>query len=181
MKIKTHLKLAKLSLVKCNYTASREVLSLPFFYLGVILADMSWLSKTRPHYASRSLPYIEHKIKKLKTVKFNSYHSLQLGIVVHYLCDFCCIAHQGGSVGNLKEHIRYERALNAYLKEQFPILREAYTESQVIEILDQHSPTHFLEFLHEHLHDYRSGKGSLHWDIEMATLLNARLCGMLLI
>lgn len=179
MKIKTHLKLAKLSLMKCNHKEF-DKFSLPFFYLGVICADMSWLSKTRPHYASRSLPYIETKIDKLSFKQFSRYRSMQMGIVVHYLCDFCCVAHQGHSAGNLKSHIEYEKALAAHFKKIFPTLKKQYEEVYLPDTFKDQSLSDFKTFLHDHLHTYHEGKRSLHWDIEMATLLNVRFCHMLL-
>lgn len=173
MKIKTHLKLAHLSLANSK-EAHQKHFNRPFFYLGVILADMSWLSKTHPHYASRSLDYIQNKIHQLMNKKLNAYHSMQFGIIMHYLCDFCCVAHQSHSVGNLKAHISYERALAAYMNEHIQHFIQPNST------IASPNADHFNYFLENHLKAYRKHQESYHWDLHMATQLGTTFCHTIL-
>ena len=83
MKVKTHVKLAELSLIK-NVHSIPKGFSKFMFNFGLVMVDQSWLVTTHPHYRQTSLEYITEKINKLLSVKkFNAYHSMQLGIVIH--------------------------------------------------------------------------------------------------
>ena len=42
--------------------------------------------------------------------------SVRLGIVCHFLTDFFCFAHTNGFTGTMREHIRYEKELDRYLR-----------------------------------------------------------------
>ena len=44
-------------------------------------------------------------------------------ILHHYVSDFCCSVHFGGEIGNVREHIIYERALNCYALKNQDLLR----------------------------------------------------------
>lgn len=119
MKVRTHVKLAQLSFIN-NITTFPEGFSIFMFNFGLVMVDQSWLVTTHPHYRQKSFDYINKKIEKLISLKeFNAYTSMQLGIVVHYLCDFCCNAHITGSVGNIKYHLEYERGLQKHLLDNF--------------------------------------------------------------
>ena len=123
MKVKTHVKLAELSLIK-NINTIPKGFSKFMFNFGLVMVDQSWLVTTHPHYMQKSLEYINKKIEELLSVKkFNAYYSMQLGIVVHYLCDFCCNSHISGSIGNISYHLKYERELQKHLFKNFDILK----------------------------------------------------------
>ncbi len=42
--------------------------------------------------------------------------SVRLGVVCHFLTDFFCFAHTKGFTGTMREHIRYEKELDRYLR-----------------------------------------------------------------
>lgn len=126
MKVRTHVKLAELALNN-NIKVIPQGFSKFMFKFGLVMVDQSWHIKTHPHYRQKSLNYIIEKIEKLISAKkFNAYSSMQLGIVVHYLCDFCCNAHISGSVGNIPYHIKYERDLQKYLLENYNVLKNNF-------------------------------------------------------
>lgn len=126
MKVRTHVKLAELAFNN-NIKAIPQGFSKFMFNFGLVMVDQSWHVKTHPHYVQKSLGYVLEKIEKLVSVKrFNAYYSMQLGIVVHYLCDFCCNAHISGSVGNIPYHLKYERDLQKYLLENYDVLSDNF-------------------------------------------------------
>jgi hypothetical protein len=122
MKVRTHVKLAELAFNN-NIKTIPQGFSKFMFNFGLVMVDQSWHVKTHPHYMQKSFDYVLEKIEKLVSVKkFNAYYSMQLGIVVHYLCDFCCNAHISGSVGNIPYHLKYERDLQKYLLQNYDVL-----------------------------------------------------------
>ncbi len=126
MKVRTHIKLAELAFNN-NIKVIPQEFSKFMFNFGLVMVDQSWHVKTHPHYVQKSLGYVLEKIEKLVSVKkFNAYYSMQLGIVVHYLCDFCCNAHISGSVGNIPYHLKYERDLQKYLLENYDVLGDNF-------------------------------------------------------
>ncbi|OOM75229.1 zinc dependent phospholipase C family protein [Clostridium sp. BL-8] len=126
MKVRTHVKLAELAFNN-NIKTIPQGFSKFMFNFGLVMVDQSWHVKTHPHYVQKSLGYVLEKIEKLVSVKkFNAYYSMQLGIVVHYLCDFCCNAHISGSVGNIPYHLKYERDLQKYLLENYDVLGDDF-------------------------------------------------------
>lgn len=128
MKVKTHVKIAELAFSN-NIKVIPKGFSKFMFKFGLIMIDSSWHVKTHPHYMQKSFKYVIEKIEKLLLVeKFNAYYSMQLGIVVHYLCDFCCNAHKSGSLGNIPYHIKYERDLQRYLLDNFNILNDHFNK-----------------------------------------------------
>lgn len=115
MKVRTHFHLAKLSLRNLKPFYPKNF-SINMFYFGTILADCCWLAYTNPHFYKKSDKYVEEKLDDLlETKEFNWYNSLQLGIIIHYLCDFCCYSHITDSIGNVNEHMAYERKIQKYL------------------------------------------------------------------
>ncbi|MGV8982523.1 zinc dependent phospholipase C family protein [Clostridium sp.] len=128
MKVETHVKIAELAF-RNNIKVVPKGFSKFMFNFGLVMIDQSWHVITHPHYKEKSLAYVLEKIEKLLSVrKFNAYYSMQLGIVVHYLCDFCCNAHILGSVGNIPYHLKYERGLQKYILDNYDILREHFNK-----------------------------------------------------
>ena len=60
MKVKTHVKLAELSLIG-NINIIPKEFSMFMFNFGLVMVDQSWLVKTHPHYMQKSLEYITKK------------------------------------------------------------------------------------------------------------------------
>ena len=176
MKVRTHVKLAELSLIK-NLTTIPKGFSKFMFNFGLVMVDQSWLIATHPHYIQKSLGYINEKIEKLLSVKkFNAYHSLQLGIVVHYLCDFCCNSHITGSIGDVSYHLKYERDLQQYLLDNFHSLKtQIHNKSNNINS-NLHNLASIKASIDKTLLNYVKGKASLHWDIKHCVEISSFVC-----
>ncbi|GFZ29963.1 hypothetical protein CSC2_04890 [Clostridium zeae] len=176
MKIKTHVKLAELAF-RNNINATPKGFSKFMFNFGLVMIDQCWHVKTHPHYMQKSLGYINDKIEKLIAIKrFNLYNSMQLGIVVHYLCDFCCNAHISGGVGNIPFHLKYERDLQKYLLENYDFLNNHISElSDKLE--DKTRQMNSLkEMLHGKLAEYVQGEASFLWDITKSAEIVSLVC-----
>lgn len=175
MKVKTHVKLAELAFNNINIIP--EGFSKFMFNFGLIMVDQSWHIKTHPHYMQKSLGYIIKKIEKLLLVKkFNAYFSMQLGVVVHYLCDFCCHSHISGSIGNIPYHIKYERDLQRYLLKNYNILNDDLNNSINNIKFTLESISSFKILIEDILDSYVKGEPSYLWDITQCIKIIAIVC-----
>lgn len=94
-----------------------------FFVLGSMMADYHPKYKRLPHYYDNS---IEEVIKKLGAIivvgrylpTLTRVFSFELGVISHYLMDYCCKVHYENnrchSVMGIKNHLAYEKALHTY-------------------------------------------------------------------
>lgn len=115
MNIRTHLKLAYISINDYIKVLPKGFSNFAF-KLGIIFADNSHLILTHPHFRNKSENYINNLILSLrKSNNANFIYSFKLGIVIHYLCDYCCSPHSSKLVGNTFKHILYEIKLQYYL------------------------------------------------------------------
>lgn len=170
MKVRTHFHLAKLSLknIKSSYPQN---FSLNMFYLGNILADCSWLAYTNPHFYKKSDKYVEKKLDSLlEKDEFNWYNSLQLGIVIHYLCDFCCYSHITDKVGSINEHMIYERKIQKYLLENMKSFNIPERKKNTKRIHD------LKNIIKNQIIKYRKGKHCFKWDIQNCIEMSSNVC-----
>lgn len=170
MKVRTHFHLAKLSLknLKSLYP---EKFSSNMFYLGTILADCSWLAYTNPHFYKRSFKYVEKKLDSiLKKEEFNWYNSLQFGIVIHYLCDFCCYSHITDRIGNVNDHMIYERKIQRYLLDNLTNIKTYRNRKNKNKFKD------IKIIINNQISKYRNGKPSFRWDIENCLEMSTDVC-----
>ncbi|MBK1813264.1 zinc dependent phospholipase C family protein [Clostridium sp. YIM B02505] len=179
MKIKTHVKLAELAFRK-NINDIPIGFSKLMFNFGLVIIDQCWHVKTHPHYMQKSIGYINNKIEKLITInKFNLYTSMQLGIVAHYLCDFCCNAHISGGVGNISLHLKYERNLQKYLFENYDLINEYIGEISEELKGKIESMSSLKELLQSKLTEYMQGEASYLWDITQSIEIVSLVCFMI--
>jgi hypothetical protein len=176
MKVKTHVKLAELAFNN-NIKVIPKGFSKFMFNFGLVIVDQSWHVKTHPHYMQKSLKYVIEKIEELLLVKrFNAYYSMQLGIVVHYLCDFCCNAHISGSVGNIPYHLKYERDLQRYLLDNYDILRDHFNNPLNNKSRILNSLTSIKASIENILDNYMKGKASYLLDIKQCVEITSMVC-----
>jgi len=176
MKVKTHVKLAELSLIS-NINIIPKEFSMFMFNFGLVMVDQSWLVKTHPHYMQKSLEYITKKIEELLSVKkFNAYHSMQLGIVVHYLCDFCCNSHITGSIGNISYHLKYERELQKHLFSNFDIFKNNLHKKSHNMNLTLNNISSIKTSIEDTLLKYTKGQASYLWDITHCVEISSIVC-----
>jgi len=176
MKVKTHVKLAELAFSN-NIKVVPEGFSKFMFNFGLVMVDQSWHVKTHPHYMQKSLEYVVEKIEELLSVKrFNGYYSMQLGIVVHYLCDFCCNAHISGSMGNISYHLKYEYDLQRYLLDNYDILRDYFNKPLNNKSRILNSLASIKASIENILDNYMKGDVSYLLDIKQCVEITSMVC-----
>ncbi|MBU3179452.1 zinc dependent phospholipase C family protein [Clostridium estertheticum] len=176
MKVKTHVKIAELAF-RNNIDIVPKGFSKFMFNFGLVMIDQSWHVMTHPHYMKKSLAYVLEKIEKLISVKrFNGYYSMQLGIVVHYLCDFCCNAHISGSVGNIQYHLKYERDLQRYLLDNYDILGQNFNNPLNDKSHILNSLTSIKASIENILDNYIKGDVSYLLDIKQCVEITSTVC-----
>ena len=158
MKLKTHLFIAK-KIINNNKEDILLKYYSPFFYLGTILPDLIASYKVHPHYFEESSDYIYSKIEKIS----NS------GIVVHYLCDFCCHAHIRGNFSSLRKHLKYENELEKFILdgESSEVAMDNNITPETSNIL--YEPESLNSYIIEQIKSYRLGDPSYNWDYTNAT------------
>lgn len=175
MKVKTHVKIGELAFN--NIDIIPKGFSRFMFNFGLVMVDESWHVKTHPHFMQKSLGYIVNKIEKLLSAKkFNAYTSMQLGIVVHYLCDFCCYVHSTGSIGNIIYHIQYESELQQYLLKNYNYIKKKSHSSLNSINFTLNSFSKIKASIEKILDDYYKGHASYLWDITECIKITSLVC-----
>ena len=83
------------------------------FLFGNVLPDLSEEYDAHPHFQWESMPFVLERIAALCDGAENSpIHSFtfakEVGVIAHYLSDFCCYAHSARFEGGILRHHRYE-------------------------------------------------------------------------
>lgn len=89
---------------------------------GSLIPDLSPMQFVHRHFYAKSGKYVQKKLEQLSG-KNSLFTLLVYGEMAHYVSDFCCSVHFGGSIGNIREHIQYERELNRYALEKYDLLK----------------------------------------------------------
>lgn len=118
MKLRTHFIIAKIAAEYAGFTFwERNAVC-----IGSLIPDLSPMQFIHRHFYAKSGEYVQKKLERLSGR--NSLLALLIyGKMAHYVCDFCCSVHSSGSIGNIREHIQYERALNHYALEKYDLLK----------------------------------------------------------
>lgn len=154
--------IAKIAAEKSGFTKTKQMI----FCIGALIPDLTLMQLVHPHFYSRSGKYIINKINKLSG-RTSIYALLELGKSAHYVSDFCCSAHFGGGIGNVFEHILYERNLNVYAAENYSEL-----QGECSLFHDEKSPENVLN-------EYFQGeKFNFHTDFIAAVRACMSICGM---
>jgi len=120
MKKKSHISLAKFLIENMDVQGLNE--HKKAFYFGSILPDLKPSFFTKRHTIEETFHDLIVEIKKI-TVDYdvnkgiNGYFARHLGVITHYLSDYCTFPHNSNFEGNMREHIQYEKELKEYLKE----------------------------------------------------------------
>ncbi len=121
---KSHKKLAAF-LYSVTESLDEVELSFSDFIYGSIRPDLNYSFITKPHYLKN---YKQHgvfdKIQQIRqdaghkvSVEDKAKHSILLGEIVHYMCDYFCFAHNNPKkMLYLISHNRYERRLAHYIE-----------------------------------------------------------------
>lgn len=120
MRKKSHISLAKFLLdsMQVNDLMQHK----KAFYIGSVLPDLKPSFLTRRHTIDDTFEILIDEIKKI-TVDYNvdkginGYYARHLGVITHYLSDYCTYPHNEVFCGSISEHVIYEKALKYSLKE----------------------------------------------------------------
>ncbi|MCX7904833.1 MAG: zinc dependent phospholipase C family protein [Caloramator sp.] len=110
----THLLIAEniLSILNNNFVL---ILDNENFKTGCIMPDYSLSMFFIPHYKEKSFDFVVNIIDEL--LKFNdsnmSIFSRKLGVIMHFLSDYFCRAHNDKNLDSLLNHFKYERKLHS--------------------------------------------------------------------
>ncbi|MDD3173915.1 MAG: zinc dependent phospholipase C family protein [Herbinix sp.] len=120
MRKKSHISLAKFLVNNMQVQDLKE--HKKSFYIGSILPDLKPSFLTKRHTFDETFETLIDEIKKI-TVDYdinkgiNRYYARHLGVVTHYLSDYCTFPHNSIFEGTITEHIYYEKELKYSLKE----------------------------------------------------------------
>lgn len=96
------------------------------FILGNIRPDLSIKYRLIGHTRAESYEFLIQEIRELSHTPvyfFTGFrYAMRLGIICHYLCDYFCYAHDEAYPGTLRDHLRYERQLRAYIRQHYGTL-----------------------------------------------------------
>ncbi len=119
MRKKSHLSLAKLLLTNMKMQDLSE--HKKAFYLGSILPDLKPSFLTKKHTIDETFGILIEEIRKV-TVDYDvnkgisGYYARHLGVITHYLADYCTYPHNLEFTGSMTEHITYEKELKHMMK-----------------------------------------------------------------
>lgn len=134
MKLRTHFIITKIAAEYCDASFWQKTI----FCIGSLIPDLSPMQFIYRHFYSCSGNYVFRKLEELSG-KTSPYAILTYGKMAHYLSDFCCSVHSGNGVGNIREHILYERQLNRYAVENYEQLKtECSGYQEVSDIIDNY-------------------------------------------
>lgn len=120
MRKKSHISLAKYLMNNMKVQALHH--HKKAFYIGSILPDLKPSFLTKRHTIEDTFEILIDEIKKV-TVEYdihkgiNSYYARHLGVITHYLSDYCTFPHNSIFDGSITEHVYYEKELKYSLKE----------------------------------------------------------------
>lgn len=120
MRKKSHISLAKFLMDNMNVEDLNN--HKKAFYIGSILPDLKPSFLTTRHTIDETFEVLMEEIKKL-TVDYdidkgiNGYYARHLGIITHYLSDYCTYPHNSVFAGSMTDHMFYEKELKFSLKE----------------------------------------------------------------
>jgi CRISPR/Cas system-associated endoribonuclease Cas2 len=119
MRKKSHLSLAKFIMNNIQVENLNE--HKKAFYIGSILPDLKPSFLTKRHTIDETFDTLTEEIKKI-TVDYDisrgmdGYYARHLGVITHYLADYCTFPHNSIFEGTMTEHVHYEKVLKKSLK-----------------------------------------------------------------
>lgn len=140
-----------------------------FVILGAIIPDLDL--RTQPHRGNNLLTRIYNSQNKVKTAKTNIVKAYQLGVLLHYICDYFCYAHGYNlEISHGLEHIKYEIAMQKMLKNGFKTrLSRQYTDKT------------FMDFIIDTKKMYDTRPGDIARDLEYMMTISEKAVSELII
>ena len=171
MRKKSHISLAKYLMANLNVQDLSD--HKKAFYIGSILPDLTPSFLTKRHTIDETFEILIGEIKKI-TVDYdinkgiNSYYARHLGVITHYLSDYCTFPHNNIFNGGLSEHCSYEKELKFSLKEYVQSASAKRERNQLIKSSTIEEITGFIMKTHkEYLMAIKNVKADIHYIIEL--------------
>ncbi len=119
MKLRTHFMIAKIAAENSGFSFWERNI----FCIGSLIPDLSPMQFIHRHFYASSGEYVQKKLEHLSG-RNSFYALLTYGKMAHYVSDFCCSVHADNKIGNVREHIIYERELNQYTVKNYERLKK---------------------------------------------------------
>jgi hypothetical protein len=143
------------------------------FYIGSILPDLKLSFLTKRHTIDETFEILIEEIKKI-TVDYdinkgiNGYYARHLGVITHYLSDYCTFPHNSIFEGSITEHVYYEKELKFSLKEY---LQSEVAQREREQIQNFNTIDDIIQFImkthKEYLMALKNVKGDIQYIIEL--------------
>jgi len=142
MRKKSHISLAKFLLLKNkNHQLSVHKKA---FYIGSILPDLKPSFLTRRHNFEETFDILINEIKRI-TVDYdiskgiNRYYARHLGVITHYLADYCTYPHNSSYTGTMTDHVYYEKEMKFQLLEYIELddIQKNSVQGQLLQSFDE--------------------------------------------
>jgi len=136
---------------------------------GSIAPDINPRMIFLPHTTNATMNIVKTNIDWLKdreipvTKKDNAAFSYKLGIVIHFLSDYFCKAHNEKRYDNFLHHYIYERKLKIYLEKR---MKKCKSLNEFLKPFDWQSGGDIYEFIGNKLQDYNSTERRMSEDIK---------------
>jgi len=120
MRKKSHISLATFLMDNMNVQDLNE--HKKAFYIGSILPDLKPSFITKRHTIDETFGTLIEEIRKV-TIDYdvnkgiNGYYARHLGVITHYLADYCTFPHNNIFQGSITDHVYYEKELKYSLRE----------------------------------------------------------------
>lgn len=179
MRKKSHISLAKFLIL--NNKEHKLTHHKKAFYIGSILPDLKPSFLTRRHTIEETFDVLIDEIKRITvdydvTKGISIYYARHLGVITHYLADYCTFPHNSCYTGSITDHVYYEKEMKYQLKE--------YVESDsiYIEPIQGHMLDTFDEIIQfikkthkEYLEALKAVKQDIHYIIELCSKVVAAI------
>jgi hypothetical protein len=168
---KSHISLAKYIMNNMNVQDLSD--HRKAFYIGSILPDLKLSFLTKKHTITDTFEILIEEIKKI-TVDYDinkgisSYYARHLGVITHYLSDYCTFPHNDIFHGGLTEHCSYEKELKFSLKEYVQSEEAKRNRSKIKKLHTIEEISNFIQKTHaEYLKAIKNIKADIHYIIEL--------------
>lgn len=180
MRKKSHISLAKF--LVCNNKEHQLSEHKKSFYIGSILPDIKLSFLTKRHTFEDTFDILIEEIKRITvdydfTKGISRYYARHLGIITHYLADYCTFPHNSCYTGTMTDHVYYEKELKIKLREYIKLDDNQQTslQGQIPHTFDD-----IIQFIKKTHKEYLSSLKAVKYDIKYIIELCSRVVNAIL-